>query len=305
MGLDADGLRRINPQAIFCQLDCFGGVRRGPRTDYLGYDDLVQAATGIMLRFGGSMKTPEEHAHVGTIDVMCGFGAALGVAAALYQKTKTGKAGRARTSLSALSGLAQIPFCYDYQGRPPFDEPSGPEARGYEALHRLYQAKDGWIVLAASERDLPRFRSVAGLEQLSTAGPDQRAEMIESVLRTMPAATWVERFAAADIGAAICDNIDMIRARSSNAFDGTPGTDRGSYSFSTYADHPSGHRVTQLDPYGVRITDAKIYAPKPAEKYGTSTRRVLSSLGYREDQLDELRERKIISESWSREYLPS
>ena len=52
----------LNPDVIFCKLDCFSGPRPGPRSDYVGYDDLVQAATGIMLRFGGSMDTPEEHA---------------------------------------------------------------------------------------------------------------------------------------------------------------------------------------------------------------------------------------------------
>ena len=56
MGLDAENLARLNPDAIFCKLDCFSGVRRGPRTDYVGYDDLVQATTGIMLRFGGLMR---------------------------------------------------------------------------------------------------------------------------------------------------------------------------------------------------------------------------------------------------------
>ncbi len=113
MGLDIEGLQKLNPDAIFCKLDCFSGPRPGPRTGYLGYDDLVQATTGIMTRFGGSMETPEEHAHVGTIDVMCGFGGSLGIAVALYQKLKTGRTGRPRTSLSALSGLAQMPFCYD------------------------------------------------------------------------------------------------------------------------------------------------------------------------------------------------
>jgi hypothetical protein len=52
------------------------------------------ASNGIMPRFGGSMKTPEEHARIDTIDVMCGFGAALGIAAGLYQKTKTGDSQR-------------------------------------------------------------------------------------------------------------------------------------------------------------------------------------------------------------------
>ncbi|MDX8528524.1 CoA transferase [Mesorhizobium sp. MSK_1335] len=305
MGLDADGLRQLNPEAIFCQLDCFGGVRRGPRTDYLGYDDLVQAATGIMLRFGGSMKTPEEHAHVGTIDVMCGFGAALAVAAALYQKQKTGKVGRARTSLSALSGLAQLPFCYDYKGRAPFDEPSGPSARGYDALHRLYKAQDRWIVLAASARDLSRFRSVEALERLSDVPEAEHADVLQAIIATAPAATWMERFRKADIGAAICDNIEAIRAATARAADGTPGTDRGSYSFSICADHPSGHCVTHLDPCAVRPASSEIHAPPPAEKYGSSTRSVLAGLGYSHNEIDRLIERGAISESWSRQYLPS
>ncbi|TMO20464.1 hypothetical protein CWC28_22390, partial [Pseudoalteromonas sp. S4492] len=59
MGLSEEAMRELNPDAVFCQLDCFSGVLPGPRTNYLGYDDLVQATTGIMLRFGGSMDTPE------------------------------------------------------------------------------------------------------------------------------------------------------------------------------------------------------------------------------------------------------
>lgn len=304
-GLDAEGLKKINPNAIFCQLDCFGGVRKGPRTNYLGYDDLVQAATGIMLRFGGSMKTPEEHAHVGTIDVMCGFGAALGVAAALYQKQMTGKVGRARTSLSALSGLAQIPFCFDYQRRAPFDEPSGPAARGYDALHRLYRAEDRWIVIAASEKDLSRFGSIEGLEGMGDMTEPERIDALSAIITTAPANVWMERFQKADIGAAICENIEAIRAATARPADGTPGTERGSYSFSVYADHPSGHTVTHLDPYAVRPTHGEIYARRSAEKYGASTRGVMKALGLTDAAVDELIDGRTLSESWSGEYLPS
>ncbi|MBX5147543.1 CoA transferase [Rhizobium lentis] len=304
-GLDAEGLKKLNPDAIFCQLDCFGGVRKGPRTNYLGYDDLVQAATGIMLRFGGSMETPEEHAHVGTIDVMCGFGAALGVAAALYQKQMTGRVGRARTSLSALSGLAQIPFCFDYQGRAPFDEPSGPAARGYDALHHLYRAEDRWIVLAASEKDLSRFRSIEGLEAVADMTEHERSDGLSAILATASAKVWIERFQNADIGAAICENIETIRVATAWPADGTPGTERGSYSFSVYADHPSGHTVTHLDPYAVRPTHSEIYARMSAEKYGASTREVMKALGLSDTDVDELIANRTLSETWSGEYLPS
>jgi len=101
MGLDADSLRKLNPDAVFCKLDCFSGVRRGTRT-------------------------------------MCGFGGALSVAAALYQKYRHGRIGRGRTSLSSNSGLLQVPFAYDFKGRGLYDEPSGPESNGYDALARFY-----------------------------------------------------------------------------------------------------------------------------------------------------------------------
>jgi len=39
-----------------------------------------------MSRFGGSMNTPEEHAHFGTIDVLGGYCAAQAVAVALVNR---------------------------------------------------------------------------------------------------------------------------------------------------------------------------------------------------------------------------
>ena len=51
LGLSPDDIKAINPEAILVQLDAFGGPMRGPKSDHLGYDDLAQAATGIMVRF--------------------------------------------------------------------------------------------------------------------------------------------------------------------------------------------------------------------------------------------------------------
>ncbi len=305
VGLDVEGLRKLNPDAVFCKLDCFSGVRHGPRTNYLGYDDLVQATTGIMLRFGGSMDTPEEHAHVGTIDVMCGFGGSLGIATALYQKLKTGRVGRPRTSLSALSGLAQLPFCYDYERRPLFDEPAGQEVNGYDALTRFYYtSSDRFILLSAYEHDVHRFEQVEGLEGFSEVPEEERNVFLAKAFMEARASDWVERLQAADIGAAICENIETLRAYNARPADNTPGTDRGSYSFSIYEDHPSGHTITQLDPYAVRPTRGKVSALSSAEKYGASTRTVLKDMGYSADEIDVMIENGAVSESWGEVYLP-
>lgn len=303
LGLDEASLKAINPGVIFCQLDCFGGPRRGPRTDYLGYDDLIQATTGIMLRFGGGMETPEEHAHVGTIDVMCGFAAALAVAAALYQKSRTGQVSRARTSLAALGNLVQIPFCYDYEGRAPFNEPSGRDVVGYSELSRFYRTADGWLYLDTCVAELEQLDAVTGLTGVAVA--QDRAAFLSVALAKSSGETWQQRLQAVDLAAAVPDNIDSLRQRYSRTADGLAGTANGSYSFSVYADHPSGHRVTQLDPFAIRPRHAPIRALAPAEKFGASTRAVMSQLGYGTGQIDALMQRQVINDSWSQEYLPS
>lgn len=305
MGLTEPEMKRLNPQAIFCQLDCFSGVLPGPRTNYLGYDDLVQAATGIMLRFGGSMDTPEEHAHVGTIDVMCGFGASLGIATALYQKLKTGQVDRVKTSLSALSGLAQLPFCYDYQRRGLFDEPSGREVNGYDDLSRFYAASDGVLLISAYENDLAKFAEVEGLEGLVDVVPAERAAYLAPRFLTARAAGWVARLQAADIAAAVCENLETLRSYNAWPSDGATGIHRGSYSFTVYDDHPSGHVITQLDPYAIRPKRGRIYPLAPSEKYGASTRSVLEELGHSDEDIDRLIEEGVVAEGWSREYLPT
>ncbi|UPJ26319.1 CoA transferase [Bradyrhizobium sp. CW1] len=305
VGLDPQSLKSLNPDAIFCQLDCFGGIRRGPRSDYLGYENHVQATTGIMLRSGGSDETPEEYAHVGTIDVMGGFSAALGVAAALYQKARTGRAGRARTSLSALAGLLQIPFCYDYAGRGPFDEPAGINSKGYDALNRFYTASDRSLLLSASERDLPRLEGVARLQGVADVPKEELTAFLAHAIAKDSAENWISAFNTAGVGAAICESIAAIRSGHSRLADGAPGTEQGSYAFSIFRDHPSGHVLTQVDHYAVRSTVGKVYALPPAEQYGASTRQVLQKLQYRDSEIDALSGAKVVSEGWSTDYLPS
>ena len=140
------------------------GRRGGPRSDDPGYDDLAQASTGVMARFGGSLDTPEEHAHFGTIDVLGGLCAVQAIGAALIRRARTGEGDRARVSLCAAGQLIQAPFMYDYAGRAPFDEPSGRAVTGWGPLYRAYAAEDGWLFLAARDDRLPDIDAIAGLE---------------------------------------------------------------------------------------------------------------------------------------------
>ncbi|MGI2029370.1 CoA transferase [Endozoicomonas acroporae] len=302
LGLDHESLQAINPGVLFCRLDCLGGPLPGPKTNYIGYDDIIQANSGIMSRFGGS-QTPEEHAHLGTLDVNCGFSGGLAMAVALYHRQKTGQPTRARTSLSAVTNLAQIPFAFDYQGRVPFNEPSGREALGYNALSHFYETQEGWIYLDSNDSELGRLGQVEGLGGIVTA--DNLSDYLTEAFKRAPAVYWKSALDKVDVASAIPQAIEHLREQYSRVADGKAGTDLGSFAFSIYPEHPSGHQITQIDHYSIRPTESTIVAATPTERFGHSTREVLAEMGYDSESIESMIERGIAGTGWGKEFLPS
>jgi crotonobetainyl-CoA:carnitine CoA-transferase CaiB-like acyl-CoA transferase len=302
LGLDNERLQGINPGVLFCRLDCLGGPKKGPKTNYIGYDDIIQANSGIMSRFGGQ-QTPEEHAHLGTLDVNCGFAGGLAMALSLYHKKKTGQISRARSSLSAITNLAQIKFAFDYASRGPFSEASGREALGNHSLSHFYQANDGWIFVDSNDSELLKLETVSGLCGI-TQVKDLRG-FLNNAIKTDSAKKWVEALRYVGIAAAQPLSIETLRELYSREADGSVGIDRGSYSFSVYNNHPSGHQITLIDHYSIRPTEASILALSQTERLGYSTHSILASIGYSSEEIKSLIENKIAATGWGKEYLPS
>ena len=301
LGLDHDSLQAINPGVLFCRLDCLGGPLPARKTNYIGYDDVIQANSGIMSRFGG-VETPEEHAHLGTLDVNCGFAGGLAMAVALYHKAKTGQVSRARTSLSAVTNLAQLPFCFDYAGLENFNEPSGRQAMGTHALSHFYSTSDDWIFLDADDSDLTTLENIEGLQGISITLDIQT--FLTVAFQQASAKKWMTRLHAADIAVAQPQSIETLRAENSRIADGTVGTDRGSFAFSIYPDHPSGHQLTQIDHYAIRPQNAAIFAVSPTEAHGNSTKEVLADVGYSAEQIESMLARGIAGLGWGKTFLP-
>ena len=301
LGLDHDALQAVNPGVLFCRLDCLGGPVPAQKTNYIGYDDIIQANSGIMSRFGGA-QTPEEHAHLGTLDVNCGFAGGLAMALALYHKAKTGEVSRARTSLSAVTNLAQLPFCFDYAGLEDFNEPSGRHAMGNHELSHFYQTADDWIFLDAEQADLPALENIQGLQGITTTA--DIGVFLNVAFQQASSSVWIERLLAADVAAAQPISIETLREQYSRLADGTVGTELGSFAFSVYPHHPSGHQLTQIDHYAIRPTCARIDAVSPTEAHGHSTREILAAVNYSDNQIESMLQRGIAGLAWGKTYLP-
>ena len=305
LGIDPESLKRINPNVILCQLDAYGGPRRGARSDFPGYDDLVQASTGIMARFGGSLETPEEHAHFGTIDVLGGFCAALALGVALIKQGKSGGGPEvARASLAAAGQLIQIPFLYDYAGRPPFDEPSGREVKGAHALYRCYQAADGWFFLALKRERLADLGALVALPEIVALPEAELEAALTARFVAKPRAWWIEQLRARDMGAQATDTMSEVRARHLVADHSPAEMWRATMAFLRHDAHPSGRRVELVAPVAVRAADGAVQVPAPAPKYGTHSRALLGELGYGAAEIDALISDGIAGERWSETYLP-
>ncbi|MGM0986621.1 MAG: CoA transferase [Pseudomonadota bacterium] len=305
LGLSPERLEALNPGAILVQLDAWGGPRRGLKSDHLGYDDLAQAATGVMVRFGGGADTPEEHAHFGTIDALTGFTACVALGAALERKRVTGKGGVARSALAACGAMIQAQFMHDFAGRPPFDEPAGREARGWGPYYRCYRAADGWMFLAAPVDRGAALVRVPELADLSTLADEDLVPALAERLARETIAHWAARLiggstAVVPLGSLASNREAGLQRESTDDIDLSQAT----YRAIRHDRHPMGRWVDLVAPNAVRPEHATITLPGPAPKPGTHTRAVLARAGISRDEVDTMMTKGQAADRWSAKYLP-
>ena len=305
LGLGEAQLAAISPRLILVQLDAFGGPARGPKSDHLGYDDLAQAATGVMVRFGGGMQTPEEHAHFGTIDVLTGFCACVALGAALLRLEKTGKGGIARAALAGAGNLIQAQLMYDFDGRAAFDEPSGREALGWGPFYHCYRAADGWMFFAAPSEERGALTRVPELADLAKISDAEMVAALSDRFATREAAHWAQAFAGSSatvmpLGSLHETRDAVLQPESKGQIDLTGNT----FSVIRHDQHPMGRWCDLVAPNAVRPMRARITIPGPMPKYGADTQRILGEIGFSRAQIETMIDTGAASESWSKKYLP-
>jgi len=327
-------LHAINPNLILARFDAFGGPREaGPLAPHVAYDDNLQAALGIMERFGGGMGRVEEHAHVGTIDVVAGVGGAFAACSALLLAAKPRRGLLvARASLASVGQLVQFPFCCGTAAALSAAAAAaptrlGPECRGEHALLRCYEgAGKSWLLLCASllpacpaaspapQHALlrlaaahPAFAAAADAAMLAARrGADAEEAMaahLAAAFACRPAAEWVELLRRAGVDAVPLASLASLRAahtRPEAACD--VGLAAPTFQFLAHAHHPVG-ALTMFAPCAVRSArgGGLVVPLRHAPKYGAHTRELLAEAGI---DAPPLLQRAVAALSWSEQYLP-
>ena len=150
LGIDYESLRSRKPDIVYASLNAYGD--EGPWSHLPGYEESVQALTGIQTRFGGADK-PILWPYGVVNDYGTGYAGAFGVLLALLVRAQTGVGQHVSSALARTACTLQSTYLQDYAGKE-WREPTGPDASGLGPLQRLYECSDGWIFVGVAGASL-------------------------------------------------------------------------------------------------------------------------------------------------------
>ncbi len=238
--IDYDTLSAIKPDLVYVDSTAFG--RRGPWANKPGYDIVAQGVSGLTAsgaRFDERGVPMLPSIGVPTADITTGYAIAMGVCAALFYRSQTGKGQLVQTSLLANSLASQggtfmsLPPADGALRTPFLDHLHEARARGagYTEIsdyhrklqlgrtigniyYRNYLTQDGALAVGCLSASLrAKMRAALGIEwdprdddpEYDPTNPEtiafaeQLVEHVEAMFRGASTAAWVERLETAGV----------------------------------------------------------------------------------------------------------
>lgn len=220
LGLDYSALKAANPRIIYANLYGFG--RGGSYRDYPAYDDIVQAASGLVDLQARLSKG--EPTYLGTVvaDKVAGLTGAYAIIAALFARERLGLGQEIEIPMfETLVSFTMIEHLCGSLFDPPLGRPEYP--RVTSEARRPYRTKDGYIgVMIYNDKHWRAFFAALGHPEWSRdpmfASMRSRTEHIGTVLAKLAeviaertTSEWLELMRMAEIPAtAIASPTDLL-----------------------------------------------------------------------------------------------
>ena len=295
MGLGETAVRGARPDIIYASLSAFGP--RGADFDKPGYDALVQARTGIQ-SVTGEAGTAGARAGVSILDMGTGMWIGLGVMAALFERQRTGAAGRVDGSLyqTGIMWMAYHLVARQMTGSDP--RPQGTPYCCAFAPYGDFATADSRVLIGISnDRLFDRLCEATGLakEDRFATNPDRVKNRdaldatLASLLLQRSTAEWLGRFELAGVPASAVQTAGEVLNDPQLA---------------------ALRQMSEIEGMGLSSPLLPIEfsgfpaAAGAAPHLGGHTREVLLESGYSSSEIDELLRRKIVQCFTPRPELP-
>jgi crotonobetainyl-CoA:carnitine CoA-transferase CaiB-like acyl-CoA transferase len=205
LGLDYEAVSAINPRLIYASFSAFG--QHGPRGPQTAYDHVIQASSGIMAMTGTEEVHPVKFG-APAIDYATGTTGAFALAAALFQRERTGRGQRIDMAMLDVAMILMSSHLTGYLRNGAHPKPSG--NKHLHATNSAYPTKDGLLMLGASNlRQQRRLWTVLGRPDMIKRSNDERdadrdreATVLSEILKVRTAQDWEEFLQARHVPAA-------------------------------------------------------------------------------------------------------
>ncbi len=285
IGADPATCRALNPRLVHCAVVGFG--EGGPYADLPAYDDVVQAASGLV-SLQSRRADDLEYVRSVVADKVAGLFAFGAVCAALLQRQHTGEGCAIEVPMfEAVTSFVLLEHLY---GRT-FEPPTG--TSGYERVmapdRRPFRTADGWLsVVFYTDRQWRAFFETIGRPELAedprfaehgarTAHSDVLYAMVADAMSTRTTSAWLALLRQLDVPAMPVLAVDDLLADPHLAAVG----------LFTERDHASAGRY-------VRVRNPLVFTPGVADDrlepplLGEHTGDVLREIGYSDADIDRL-----------------
>lgn len=285
LGLGYEDLAQLNPKLIYVSMTAFG--QDGPRGPQTAYDHAIQASSGITASTGTESSGPIK-AGAPVIDYSTGTMGAFAMAAALFQRTRTGKGQYVDMAMFDVALILQASHITDSLH-------SGYRPRRRGLWHRYppsrgYETKDGIVQLAASNgRQHRRFYEAIGEFDDArhtdydgrNTGTDAKAEKIAAKMKEKTAAEWEDYLQARHVPAARVRELHEALADPHLKSRGV---------LHTHAQVPGVGKGVTVPLAAFKFAHGGPSIDRPPARLGEHTDEVLKQIGYDADQIAALRE---------------
>lgn len=288
LGLGYDDMAKLNPRLIYASMSAFG--QDGPRGTQTGYDPTIQATSGLMAATGTPETAP---LRMGTsaVDYASGTMGAFAIAAALFQRERTGRGQYIDMSMLDVALLLMGTHVAANLRNGWQPKPVGNHHD--VSTNCMYEAKDGPVLLAASNlRQQKRLWKVLGRPDMAKNTNEERRadyarekQTLAEIMKTRTAQEWEDFLQANHVPAAriwrLAETLEHPQLETRDLlhrFDSAPGIE-GSFGVPVAA-------------FKLAHGGAKIDSPPP--RFGEHNDAVLAELGYTADDIAQLRRDGVI-----------
>ncbi|MBM2854757.1 MAG: L-carnitine dehydratase/bile acid-inducible protein [Steroidobacteraceae bacterium] len=287
LGIDYERLGAINPRLIYCAVSGYG--ESGPLRDKAGYDQVLQAMTGMCAQQGKRGGSPEI-VFGSVVDYYAAALVAAGVASALYERERSGKGQYVGVSLLRSALTMQSARLIWAEGEP---HDIGRDFRS-GGITGIYPTREGYIYVSANtarfwkalcERvNLPglatdeRYDSVRKRAELAS----EIVPRLHEALRARTALEWEAHFGD-DVPCAAVRNLEDV-------FDNPQVL---AEELVTTTEHPLVGRYRGLT-RSIKFDRTPGPAPFAAPVFGQHTDAILNQDGYTPEELQQLRRNGVV-----------